>query len=621
MKCKRSIAVTLAAAAVMGAVSTITSSAYALSGSMEMVSNGVVDYGNWEFAYTKETGKGILTLTGDGSNLQTYSATSNEPWAECIPVTTDIEFIKIGSISPYAFKNYSELTNVNFDNSLWYIKEGAFYNCDKLTKAVLPASVIRVHPKAFADCDVLKDVYFTSAATFYSDTFDSSTRIHYPVDDEMYQAAKGWGDNIILDDVSSSTAANINDMKMTVDCGSKGYLIYNGKAQKPSVKLTDKNGTVVSDKNYTVSYTNNKNVGTATVTVKGTGNGLSGTLSKTFMIRPKNLTVDDAYLSTTTIYYNTRSLKGAALDPAVITDLPDTEYRLEYSHDIGTNGDGKGSVKVIGKNNHAGTLTLYYNIKLIKDASGEPATKIPLTYCKATLSKSSYTYNGKVKKPAVTITYNGIALKKGTDYTIKYKSNKNAGTGYVVITAKGGKFSKSITKIFTIKPKNIKTAAITSIAKKYAYTSSNIKPSPEVIINGKKLVRKNDYTVSYKSNKGVGTASLIIKGKGNYKGTITKTFKIVPKTVKGLKATSATSTSISLKWNKVSDVKGYYVYKYNSANKSWTRIKTVSGTKRSCKITGLKPGKTYKFAVKAYKKIAGTTYTGLTSKITKKTAI
>lgn len=67
---------------------------------------------------------------------------------------------------------------------------------------------------------------------------------------------------------------------------SKTSVTYNGRAQKPSVIVKDDNGNTVNATNYTVSYSNNKNVGQASVTVTFSGN-YSGTVRMPFNIVPK----------------------------------------------------------------------------------------------------------------------------------------------------------------------------------------------------------------------------------------------------------------------------------------------------------------------------------------------
>lgn len=71
---------------------------------------------------------------------------------------------------------------------------------------------------------------------------------------------------------------------------SKTSVTWNGKAQKPSIAAKDSNGKTISSSNYTVKYSNNKNVGqaTATITFK---NDYMGTVKKTFTILPKGTTL------------------------------------------------------------------------------------------------------------------------------------------------------------------------------------------------------------------------------------------------------------------------------------------------------------------------------------------
>ena len=69
--------------------------------------------------------------------------------------------------------------------------------------------------------------------------------------------------------------------------------------------------------------------------------------------------------------------------------------------------------------------------------------------CSITLSRTEYTYNGKEKKPEVTVTYQGSKLKEKRDYTVTYKKNINAGRAAVLVTG-AGSYKGSIKKKFTI---------------------------------------------------------------------------------------------------------------------------------------------------------------------------
>ena len=65
-----------------------------------------------------------------------------------------------------------------------------------------------------------------------------------------------------------------------------------------------------------------------------------------------------------------------------------------------------------------------------------------------------------------------------------------------------------------------------------AYTGSAQQPKPTVVAAGSVLKEGTDYTLSYSNNVNIGTASVTIKGKGNYRGSVTKNFKIYKDTFK-----------------------------------------------------------------------------------------
>ena len=61
---------------------------------------------------------------------------------------------------------------------------------------------------------------------------------------------------------------------------------YSGKAIKPAVTVKFKTGLVISESEYTLSYSNNVKVGVATITVKGNGKNVKGTYKKQFVVKP-----------------------------------------------------------------------------------------------------------------------------------------------------------------------------------------------------------------------------------------------------------------------------------------------------------------------------------------------
>lgn len=96
----------------------------------------------------------------------------------------------------------------------------------------------------------------------------------------------------------------------------------------------------------------------------------------------------------------------------------------------------------------------------------------------------------------------------------------------------------------TIGPKDISSAMIGTIASQ-PYTGSAITPDPEVKDDTATLEKGKDYTVSCTNNTNAGTATLTIKGKGNYTGTKDATFTINP-----AEQTLTVSGSTSVPYNK-----------------------------------------------------------------------
>ena len=88
-----------------------------------------------------------------------------------------------------------------------------------------------------------------------------------------------------------------------------------------------------------------------------------------------------------------------------------------------------------------------------KQTRSIPKRKIPFSLVELQLSDTVYVYDGKEKKPTVTITYNGKVLAEGVDYSIRYSDNVNPGTATITVEAKeNSSYIGSIQKKFVIRP-------------------------------------------------------------------------------------------------------------------------------------------------------------------------
>ena len=245
--------------------------------------------------------------------------------------------------------------------------------------------------------------------------------------------------------------------------------------------------------------------------------------------------------------------------------------------------------------------------KVLETAEIPALSKISISKASVTLSTSTYAYDGKAKKPGVTVKLNGKTLKNGTDYTVSYSNNTKVGTATVKITGKGN-YTGSVSKTYSIK-NNFKKATISGISTK-AFTGKNITQNITVKYNGKTLKNGTDYTVSYSNNKKIGTATVKIAGKGSYTGTVTKTFKINPAKQEIQKLT-AKSKAFFVDWAQKGSATGYEIqYATNSKFTSAKKV-TIKNNKTDTKtISKLSGKKKYYVRVRSYTTVKGTKYYG-----------
>ena len=245
--------------------------------------------------------------------------------------------------------------------------------------------------------------------------------------------------------------------------------------------------------------------------------------------------------------------------------------------------------------------------KVLETAEIPALSRISISKASVTLSTSTYAYDGKAKKPGVTVKLNGKTLKNSTDYTVSYSNNTKVGTATVKITGKGN-YTGSVSKTYSIK-NDFKKATISGISNK-SYTGKNITQSITVKYNGKTLKKGTDYTVSYSNNKNIGTATVKIAGKGSYTGTITKTFKINPAKQEIQKLT-AKGKAFFVDWAQKGSATGYEIQ--YATNLKFTSAKKVTITNKKTDkttISKLSGKKKYYVRVRSYTTVKGTKYYG-----------
>ncbi len=328
----------------------------------------------------------------------------------------------------------------------------------------------------------------------------------------------GYGDYIgsMIKEFKIEKAAVTSLTSATVSLTSSAKIEYTGTAKTPAVKVVAGGKTLTADTDYTLSYSNNQNAGNATVTVTGKGK-YSGTKSLSFTINPKSITSAKILVEPNPCTYDGTPQKPqvtVVLDSKVISS--GTDYTASYSDntEIGT-----ATVSVTGKGNYTGTATGSFSIQ----GSGM-SKSYDLEDAVVSLSSDSFKYDGYSKEPGVTVTLNNTVLSS-SDYSVSYSNNTDA-TDYAMVYVTGeGAYSGSQTKYFEIKRASISGAKLSLSAKSYTYTGYAREPGVDVTLGGNYLYSW-DYDVSYKNSKGPGTATVVVKGKGNYTGMVKANYKI-----------------------------------------------------------------------------------------------
>ena len=410
-------------------------------------------------------------------------------------------------ISSYAFSGCSGLTSITIPNSVTNIGVSAFNSCSGLTSITIPNSVTSIGSFAFQGCSGLTSVTvdINTPLTIESSTFSNraNATLYVPAGTKAaYQAANYWKDfKEILEigkDMSSSD----------ITINSISAVTYNGSAQTPSVTVKDGSTTLTSGTHYTVSYSNNINAGTATVTVTGIGN-YTGTKSANFTINPKNasnLTINSIAAQT---YSGTAKTPTVTVKDGSTTLTSGTHYTVAYSNNINA---GTATVTITGTGNYTGTKNANFTINA-KGASNLTISDI-----------AAVTYNGSAQTPTVTVKDGTTTLTSGTHYTVDYSNNTNAGTATVTITGMGN-YTGTKNANFTINPKNASNLTISSIAAQ-TYSGSAQTPTVTVKDGTTTLTSGTHYTVAYSNNTNAGTATVTITGQGNYTGTKSANFTI-----------------------------------------------------------------------------------------------
>ena len=349
---------------------------------------------------------------------------------------------------------------------------------------------------------------------------------------------------------------DISDAVITVDKG----CVYDGTEQTPGVSVVLAGETLTEGEDYTLFYSDNIKAGSkASVNVNGIGN-YAGSAVATFTIERRPVTivegsvflVDRAYDGTRRMALNQDQLKLQGIVPGddvrMTIDLINPYFNKNQSVNVGrkTRGITKGLQKLNGAD--AGNY---------KPGSAFVARgKVTKSAVKNVILKSeSAKYTGKpIKITVVSVTdENGRTILKKNYKVTYYRSGKvtkdltSKGKITVRVTGVGTNYRKYATASFTITSKTVVDSRVDLSSGNvtvglyndyysylYGYETESVyydgnAKTPMVVVcnNGSRVFEENNYTVSYSNNVNAGTAKVIVRGIGNYKGTVEKKFTIL----------------------------------------------------------------------------------------------
>lgn len=290
---------------------------------------------------------------------------------------------------------YCPVKKVVFPEGMNTIVEQTFRYCEELEIVVIGGSVEEIGPQAFADCPLLETVVIPDSVTSISnDAFENAN------EDLVIYCNEG--------SYAQEYAAKNNIKYTTLVIDPIENQVYTGEEIKPEVKASANNRRLTQDSEYTVSYKDNINIGTAKIIAKGLGDFKHLAATAQFTILPKSAE-DVRVLSSGAIY----SPEGVKPEIYVFSGnemlVEGQDYEILDNSVFTDVGEYNIPVSLMG--NYDGVINVTYKIS------------------RRSIENTDIEYGDTVK-----ITYQGVTLEEGKDYIVTKGTNEN---GDVITTVEG----------------------------------------------------------------------------------------------------------------------------------------------------------------------------------------
>lgn len=375
---------------------------------------------------------------------------------------TDISLPKSLKELDSAFCNSRSLENVEFNENIESIN-GAFEGCIKLKSVDLPDSLNELGADSFADCTSLENVHISSNV--------------YLIGESAFSGCKSITEFEWDAPVRNVEKNAFNGCSITCFDFSDTDYVANGAFQNSGI-TSAKIGVNKENAEYKQTVGNYGFFGCENLTSVAVGENVNEISIKAFANCPK-------------------------LETVVIADSVE-----EISPDAFENSNNV--TIVCNENSYAKNYAVQNNIRVTTLV----IAPIP-----------NQTYTGKQIKPNLDVSVSEKELKNFIDYTVSFSDNLDVGTAKAVISGKGD-YSMLISKAeFAIVARNIADASIKQIPTQ-EYNGTECCPKLNIVFNNKGLVENKDYSVTYTNDLTEMKGVAIIKGKGNFYGTVEEEYKI-----------------------------------------------------------------------------------------------
>lgn len=274
--------------------------------------------------------------------------------------------------------------------------------------------------------------------------------------------------------------ADISSAEITYDAGPYGYT---GKEWKPEVAVSFNDAALTADTDYTVSYENNINAGTAKIIITGIGDHFTGSTEKTFTINSAEIS-GCTFAPIADVTYNTKAhtpevtvaISGRTLEA-------DKDYTVSYAYNINA---GTATVTVTGKGNFTGTASKNFAIaQAYLSVENQTVTHFRTETDAKSFAVPADMFLADEKETGFTITvtdYAGDEIFKtapavdGTN--VNYQLNGTVGTAFVEVKVKpdsSNYANASFTLTFVVNDKENVSGSISFPDGSAVYTGTGIK--------------------------------------------------------------------------------------------------------------------------------------------------